>query len=184
MILLFCAGSLSIVGVLYGVMASLSVAMYSIYIKKKLPAVDNNVWRLTLYNNVNAVLLFLPFILIMETGSVINFPKLGNSHFWFMMTVGGLFGFAIGYVTGLQVQFTTPLTHNISGTAKACAQTVLATMYFHEVKTALWWMSNAVVLFGSGAYTQVKRAEMVKKMADDQAAKQATSKEDPGKQIA
>ena len=50
---------------------------------------------------------------------------------------------------------TSPLTHNISGTAKACAQTVMATYYFMEIKPILWWVSNMVVLFGSGAYTQV-----------------------------
>ena len=55
---------------------------------------------------------------------------------------------------------TSPLTHNISGTAKACAQTVLACIYFREEKTSLWWLSNLVVLAGSGSYTEVKRQEM------------------------
>ena len=26
--------------------------------------------------------------------------------FWFLMTIGGVFGFAIGYVTGLQIKVT------------------------------------------------------------------------------
>ena len=55
---------------------------------------------------------------------------------------------------------TSPLTHNISGTAKAAAQTVMATQWYGEVKTAGWWMSNLVVLFGSGAYARVKQLEM------------------------
>ncbi len=155
------SGSLSIIGVTYGVCASLSVAAYSIYTKKVLPAVDQNIWKLTLYNNVNACILFIPLMLIFgEIPTVIHFDKLFNGQFWFMMTMGGLFGFAIGYVTGLQIQVTSPLTHNISGTAKACAQTVMATMYFSEIKPFLWWVSNAVVLFGSGVYTFVKRQEM------------------------
>ena len=33
-------------------------------------------------------------------------------------------------------------------------------MYFAEVKSGLWWLSNAVVLVGSGGYTEVKRREM------------------------
>ena len=81
------------------------------------------------------------------------------------MTLGGIFGFAIGYVTGLQIKVTSPLTHNISGgyckpyelkdnvmiltgTAKAAAQTVLATQWFSETKSLLWWTSNMVVLAG------------------------------------
>ena len=75
-------------------------------------------------------------------------------------------------MTGLQIKVTSPLTHNISGasttfveiksnalfstsgTAKAAAQTVLATQWFNETKSALWWTSNLVVLGGSMAYTR------------------------------
>lgn len=60
----------------------------------------------------------------------------------------------------LYFQFTSPLTHNISGTAKACAQTVLATWWYMEPKAALWWLSNWVVLGGSLAYTRIKQLEM------------------------
>jgi solute carrier family 35 (GDP-fucose transporter), member C1 len=61
------------------------------------------------------------------------------------------------------VQVTSPLTHNISGTAKACAQTVLATFWYDETKPMLWWMSNYIVLFGSGSYARVKQQEMEEK---------------------
>ncbi len=162
------AGSLDVLGVVFGVLASASVALYAIYTKKVLPAVENNVWRLALYNNLNATFLFLPLIIIFgEVGEVVNFPLLFNGHFWLIMSLSGIFGFAIGYVTGLQIQVTSPLTHNISGTAKACAQTVIATMYYHEIKSSLWWLSNIVVLFGSAAYTQVKRSEMKQKHEED-----------------
>ncbi len=155
------AGSLSVAGVLFGVSASCCVALNAIYTRKVLPSVDNNVWRLLLYNNFNATFLFLPLILIFgEVKEVFFFPKLLDVVFWCVMCLSGLFGFAIGYVTGLQIQVTSPLTHNISGTAKAAAQTVMATTYFREVKSALWWLSNLVVLLGSAAYTQVKRQEM------------------------
>lgn len=89
----------------FGVVASASVALNAIYTKKVLPLVDNNVWRLTLYNNINACVLFLPLMLVMgEVGEVMSFPKLASIHFWNMMVMGGIFGFAIGYVTGLQIQ--------------------------------------------------------------------------------
>ena len=69
-------------------------------------------------------------------------------------------GFAIAYVTGLQIQVTSPLTHNISGTAKAAFQTVLGVLYYAEIKSGMWWLSNFVVLAGSMAYTHVKHGEM------------------------
>jgi GDP-fucose transporter C1 len=157
-------------GVVFGVMASASVALNSIYTKKVLPVVENNIWRLTFYNNVNACFLFLPLMLIFgEAGEVWGFSKLRDTTFWTYMTIGGVFGFAIGYVTGLQIQVTSPLTHNISGTAKACAQTVIACIYYHDIKSLLWWTSNFVVLFGSGAYTEVRRQEMKAQHAQDMA---------------
>ncbi len=52
------------------------------------------------------------------------------------------------------------MTHNISGTAKACAQTIVAVMWFHEIKSGLWWVSNSVVLLGSAAYTRVQQMQM------------------------
>lgn len=157
------AGSLSVVGVLYGVLASLFVSLYSVFTKRVLPAVDGNIWKLTYYNNVNAILLFLPLMFLFgEYPVVLNYEKLNDSYFWTLMTIGGVFGFAIGYVTGLQIKVTSPLTHNISGTAKACAQTVVAVMWFHESKTFLWWLSNIVVLAGSATYTRVRQVEMFK----------------------
>ena len=156
-----CAGSLSVMGVVFGVGASSFVALYSIYTKKVLPAVDQNIWKLALYNNFNACVLFLPVMLLFgEIPTVIYFDKIADFNFWFFMVVGGVFGFAIGYVTGLQIQVTSPLTHNVSGTAKACAQTVMATFIFSEVKSLLWWASNMVVLLGSASYTFVRNHEM------------------------
>ena len=96
---------------------------------------DGNIWLLTFYNNINAVLLFIPLMVVFgEVPTVTGFSHLSSMDFWFMMTIGGVFGFGIGYVTGLQIKATSPLTHNISGTAKAAAQTVLATHWFHEVR--------------------------------------------------
>ncbi|XP_069758433.1 GDP-fucose transporter 1 [Narcine bancroftii] len=156
-------GSLSWTGVLFGVLASLCVSLNAIYTKKVLPAVDGSIWRLTYYNNVNACILFIPLIAITgELRVLYHFDKFSNYGFWAIMVLGGVFGFAIGYVTGLQIKFTSPLTHNVSGTAKACVQTVLAVSYYEEVKTLLWWTSNLLVLFGSFAYTWVKGVEMKK----------------------
>jgi GDP-fucose transporter C1 len=49
------------------------------------------------------------------------------------MTMAGLLGFSMGYVTGYQIQMTSPLTHNVSGTAKSYVQTLLAVVAYSEV---------------------------------------------------
>ncbi|KAF4533533.1 hypothetical protein B566_EDAN001018 [Ephemera danica] len=157
------AGSLSVLGTVYGVLGSLSLSMYSIYTKQLLPFVKQEIWLLSYYNNFYSSVLFIPLIAINgEIPVLLNYDKFRTIEFWLLMTVGGLCGFAIGYVTSLQIKVTSPLTHNISGTAKACAQTVLATHWFNESKPQLWWLSNYIVLGGSAAYARVKQQEMEK----------------------
>ncbi len=143
-------------GVFYGIMGSLFVALNAIYTKKSLSAVDNNIWKLTMYNNFNACIIFIPFIVVFgEVSEIFYFPKLFDYYFVFAMTVSGILGFSMGYVTSLQIQATSPLTHNVSGTAKAYAQTLLGVMYYDEVKTLLWWLSNGFVLIGAALYSHV-----------------------------
>lgn len=99
-------------------------------------------------------------LLFGEHNEVISFPKIFDSYFWFAMTVSGVLGFSMGYVTSLQIQVTSPLTHNVSGTAKAYAQTLLGVFYYNEIKTTLWWISNVLVLCGAGLYSHVRNQEM------------------------
>ncbi|CAG0878617.1 unnamed protein product [Darwinula stevensoni] len=140
-------GYLSLAGVSYGFLACIFVSLNAIFTKKILPAVDNSVWKLTFYNNVNGAIIFIPLMLLFQEQSVVfNFPNLSSFLFWFLMSITGVCGFAIAYVTILQIQVTSPLTHNISGTAKACAQTVIASVWYHELRPALWWLSNMIVL--------------------------------------
>jgi GDP-fucose transporter C1 len=158
-------GTLSFSGVFYGIMASFFVALNAIYTKKSLNAVDNNIWKLTIYNNFNACFIFLPLIFIFgEHTEILSFHHAFSlntiGYFWFAMTISGCLGFSMSYVTSLQIQVTSPLTHNVSGTAKAYAQTLIGVMYYNEVKTMLWWFSNCLVLIGAALYSQVRRSEM------------------------
>ncbi|KAK1798608.1 hypothetical protein P4O66_006900 [Electrophorus voltai] len=177
------AGSLSWSGVIFGVIASACVSLNAIYTKKVMPVVDGSIWKLSYYNNLNACVLFIPLLVLFgELGHVAGFSRLGDLHFWGMMVIGGMFGFAIGYVTGLQIKYTSPLTHNVSGTAKACAQTVLAVAYYATSKSLLWWTSNLMVLGGSFAYTWVKGLEMKKTQVpeDSSSTEEKQSREDSG----
>ncbi|KAL5284551.1 SLC35C1 family protein [Megaselia abdita] len=153
--------SFSFLGTFFGIVGSLSLSLYSIYTKKTLPHVNNEIWLLSYYNNVYSSFLFLPLIIFSgEIEEVVKYEHLKEAWFWVAMSIGGICGFSIGYVTSLQIKVTSPLTHNISGTAKACAQTVLATQWFNETKSFLWWTSNVVILLGSGVYARIKQLEI------------------------
>lgn len=154
-------GSFSIQGTIYGVLASLCVAFYAIKVKKVLPCVDSLTWLLSYYINIYSCLIFLPLIFISgEVPILLNYQHLTSLRIWCLLMLSGLCGLAIGYASNLQIKITSPLTHNISGTAKACAQTVLASYFYREYKSWLWWLSNWIVLIGSLLYTRVKQQEM------------------------
>jgi GDP-fucose transporter C1 len=170
---------LSIAGVICGVLASASVSLNAIFTKKVIPVVDNDLWRLQLYNNINALILLVPLSLILgEYTPLKNFEHWAAPWFYVLLLVAGVFGIAIGYVSGLQIKVTSPLTHNVSGTAKACAQTIIAVVAYREIKSVLWWGSNAMVLGGSAAYTFVRMKEMEAKKAEAEKTK-SNSEENP-----
>lgn len=151
----------SVLGTCAGVLSSLFVSLNSIFTKRVLPVVDDNHWSLTFYNNCNACVLFIPIIVFFE-GDVIMAglqAQLKTTEFWIMMTVAGFFGFSIGIVTVLQIKATSPLSHNISGTAKAAVQSMLAFYIWQNDATLLGIAGIFTVLGGSLFYTFVKMSE-------------------------
>jgi GDP-fucose transporter C1 len=127
-------GSPSLSGVLYGCLR-IPLCLALCHLHQESLAAVHNIFLLS-YINVNACILFVPLILFgNELPFLLNLKAVLTVSFWAEMTVGGVFGFAIGYVTGLQIQVTSPLTHNILGTAKAAAQAVFTTQINAEIKS-------------------------------------------------
>lgn len=92
-------------GTIFGVLSSLALAMYSIQTKKALVHVNQEIWLLSYYNNLYSTILFLPLILLNgELGTVIAYPYLWAGWFWAAMTLSGFCGFAIGFVTALEIK--------------------------------------------------------------------------------
>lgn len=92
-------------GTIFGVLGSLALAMYSIHTKKALHHVNQEVWLLSYYNNLYSSIIFLPLIILNgELEAIITYNNLFE--FWFVMAmlVGGVCGFAIGFVTALQIK--------------------------------------------------------------------------------
>ncbi len=155
------APEMNFIGIICGILASMCVALYAIFIKRSLPIVDNNVWKLQIYSNLNACLFLFPIMIIMgEVPVLLGFNFWTSPSFWGILLTSGVFGIAIGYMSSLQIQFTSPLTHNVSGTAKACAQTILGCFIYSESKTPWWWVCNFFVLGGSMAYAYFRSKDM------------------------
>jgi len=151
----------TMIGTGFGICSSLFVSLNSIFTKKVLPAVDNDHWKLTFYNNINASVMFMPLMAYFETKTLIAAisQQMLSPLFWGAMMVAGVFGFSIGIVTVMQIKATSPLSHNISGTAKAAVQSLLALYIWGNDYTVMGVGGMFVVLGGSLLYTIVKMRE-------------------------
>ena len=151
----------TMLGTAFGICSSLFVSLNSIFTKKVLPAVDDDHWKLTFYNNVNACVLFMPLIAYYEARVIVGAlgKQMLSPMFWGAMMVAGFFGFSIGIVTVMQIKATSPLSHNISGTAKAAVQSMMAFYIWKNPATVMGVAGMFVVLGGSLLYTIAKMRE-------------------------
>ena len=151
----------SLIGTIFGVISSVFVSLNSIFTKKVLPHVNDDKWVLAFYNNVNASLIFLPCMWLAGEFSILqkHSDTLFSPIFWGGMLLSGFLGFSIGIVVVMQIKATTPLTHNVSGTAKACAQTMLAFFLWGNEMTFGAVTGVALVLGGSLGYAYVRISE-------------------------
>lgn len=57
-------GHLNYFGIFFGLLSSIFVSLNAIYSKKVLQNMDNNVWLINLYNNLNSIFIFVPLIIL------------------------------------------------------------------------------------------------------------------------
>lgn len=154
------AGTLSVYGVIFGVITSLFVALNGIFTKKSLDIVGHDSVRLTLYNNINASILFLPFVIgTGQLNQVIFSSMLTDYFFWMFLLATGCLSFAIAWISAVQIDMTSPVTHHISANTKAVLQTLMAVLYTHDHKQPLWWLSIVLVIGGALSYAIIKFSE-------------------------
>ena len=110
---------------------------------------------------MNSSVLFIPLIWILERKIIVEKASaFASLSFWFTMNAAGFFGFLIGIVTIAQISLTSPLSHNISGTAKACVQTLIAVLFLGDEMSAQSVLGTVCVLFGTFMYSLVRSKEM------------------------
>lgn len=81
------------------------LSLYSIFTKRVLPSVNQEVWLLSYFNNAYSIILFIPLMVLNGEISVLyNYTNFHSTYFWIQMLIGGICGFAIGYVTSLQIK--------------------------------------------------------------------------------
>jgi len=151
----------SALGVIFGVLSSMFVSLYGIYVKKVMAVVDNDNWKLLLYNNFISIFLMLPLMVVTgEAFTLWDEKQIYELSTWWWLSVAGIFGFLINIAVFLQIKYTSPLTNNISGTLKACVQTLLALMIWNNPVSFLNGLGISLVIGGSAWYSQIRYNEM------------------------
>jgi GDP-fucose transporter C1 len=156
-------------GAVYGVASSVFVVSYSVAVKRVMELMDNNEYLLIEYNTPVAIVALAPFV--WYAGEFRGIAD-RSARFWAMQTLAGLVGFIINIAIFLNIKYTTPLTHNLSGTVKACVQTLLAFFIFpgSEVMTKIKFLGTVLVIGFSAYYARVRQQEMKKKISKEIAA--------------
>lgn len=151
------SGTLSIFGVIYGLLASFSAAISGILFKRAESLLDSDSLKLAYYNNVNCMVIFLPLVLGSgQFTAIFQSDLMYQPKFWLILTGSGCLSLAIGWVSALQIKYTSPIAHHLSINAKSVVQTVLAVLIYSESKTLLWWLGNILVVSGVLMYTLTK----------------------------
>ena len=134
----FALGSLgelqfSMLGLSFGVISSFFVALYGIVVKRGIEAFSGDKWQLLSCNTVLSIFLLVPFMLFSgEFSRFLQEPKVYELETWVVLTLVGVVGFLINIAMYLQISLTSPLTNTVSGTVKACVQTLIGWFFWRN----------------------------------------------------
>eukprot|EP01129_Flabellula_baltica_P011706 TRINITY_DN5179_c0_g1_i2.p1 TRINITY_DN5179_c0_g1~~TRINITY_DN5179_c0_g1_i2.p1 ORF type:complete len:288 (-),score=46.58 TRINITY_DN5179_c0_g1_i2:49-912(-) len=112
--------NLEIKGLVAGIIACFFVAAYNIQIKSVLTAVDNDQWRLLIYNTTISIVIFIPVVILDGSLPTIFFDSTYEAPegIWTPLIISGILGILINIAIFMQINYTSPLTGAISGTVK------------------------------------------------------------------
>ncbi|KAK8831588.1 hypothetical protein WA577_000671 [Blastocystis sp. JDR] len=143
----------SLKGTLYGLGASIVGAFYTILLKYYLSHVMPDRWELTFYNNLNSSFIMPLLIVLNGELRVLRDNRANLTPTYFLVIfVSGIIGLFVGITTYLQIQYTSSLSHNISGVMKNCIQSFAGAYIFHTTITLKGAVGIIMVVAGSCAY--------------------------------
>lgn len=171
----------SALGVVFGLLSSLSTALHSIVIKQAFGKIEEkSPFDMVYYNNVLSALVLLPTLAIearplmeMVTGKDLSMLKpllIGTG-------VAGSLGLLVNFAAFLQIKVTSPLTHVVASASRGVLQSLAAYFLLHEKINVARGIGIGVTLSGSILYSVVKNFEKkpipsYKVVPEEQAVKQ------------
>ncbi|EJT99017.1 hypothetical protein DACRYDRAFT_56860 [Dacryopinax primogenitus] len=150
--------NINLLGVVYGLLASLSVAVQAVLIKRSLPYVKGSALQLAYWRNLGSAVVLLLFMLARgEVGELRSLLARGWE--WKTFVYGnlltGVVGFMICLAGTLSVKVTSPVTHMFASAGRSVLQVLLGVGWLGEGMGLQRVLSLGVILGGTGGYTWV-----------------------------
>ncbi|GFO22001.1 14-3-3 protein zeta [Plakobranchus ocellatus] len=148
---------LKIIGVVYGVAASLTASLCGIFYKRVQVYESPSSLQMTFNNQLISFVALTP--ILYSTSQLLNFwqsPMSSETSVVFLLLLSGVNSVLMGWISVQLIGLTSPLTHNISINTKSVLQTILAVLWSGETRSFSWWLGNALVMGGIGTYTADK----------------------------
>lgn len=155
---------LSMLGVIFGLLSSLTTATHAVIIKTSLPVVDGSTIDLAYYVNLFSALLFIPLsVVVGEIPTIYALFFKSDAGDLMTFSVGalitGVVGFLICIAGFLSIKVTSPITHMVSSAVRSALMAVLGVVFFHDNLSAEKIASIVIIVIGSVFYTWIKDRE-------------------------
>jgi GDP-fucose transporter C1 len=150
-------------GLFYGFLSSVAIAVHAVLIKSSLPVVHGSSTALSYWQNLGAAVIM--GIVALLFGEVHEFARMVSSANWDWRTflygniVTGIFGFLISVAGVMSIKVTSPVTHMFSSAARSVLQVALGIKIFGDIMTTQRAASVFTILVGTIVYTWVKHRE-------------------------
>ncbi|KZO99636.1 hypothetical protein CALVIDRAFT_560978 [Calocera viscosa TUFC12733] len=147
-------------GVVYGLAASLTVAVQAVLIKRSLPYVKGSAIQLAYWRNLGSAFVLLLFLLARGEAHQLHALLVSRQWDWHTFAWGnlvtGIVGFMICVAGTLSVKVTSPITHMFSSAARSVLQVLIGVRLLGDSMNLQKAASIGVILAGTLAYSQVQ----------------------------
>lgn len=152
----------SIKGIIFGALSSLSTALHAIIIKQAFAKVEEkSPYDMIYYNNVLSAVILLP-ILGFEAKSLVTLFKSNEEAIKMLMIgtiIAGAMGLLVNFASFLQIKVTSPLTHTVASAARGVLQSVACYFILGEIINLQRGFGIGVTLIGTILYSLTKTYE-------------------------
>lgn len=152
----------SLKGILFGALSSLSTALHAIIIKQAFAKIqENSPFDMIYYNNVLSAIILAPF-LGLEAKSLIRAVGANDDVLKTLIVgtaIAGTMGLLVNFASFLQIKVTSPLTHTVASAARGVLQSIACYFVLGEIINIQRAFGIGVTLSGTILYSLTKSYE-------------------------